>query len=87
MSAVDVATMNYEQMRLATIEAIKSVYRRHGAGCCLHVVTDDYNIYSTDYVLETVNKAHNDCMTAIQGLHAMRPTARRKAIYKASRDE
>lgn len=75
----------YEQMRLTTIDAIKSVYNRHGAGCCLHVITDDWNIYSTGYVLETVNTDHNDCVTAIKGLHTMRPTARRKAIAVAMR--
>lgn len=77
----------YEQMRLDTIEAIRSVYRRHAAGCCLHIVTDDGNIKndSIAFTIENLNRSHEDCKIAIHGLSSMRLTARRKAIAEATR--
>lgn len=73
-------------MRLATIEAIRSVYRRDAAGCCLHIVTDDANFEnnSIDFVIQNLDPTHTDCREAIYGLSRMRITARKKAVANAS---
>ncbi len=79
-------TSEYELMRQRTISAIRSVYQRHGAGCCLHAVTDDGNTEDSSalYVLGlALDKGHDDCMLAAQGLADMRRTARKKAIAQA----
>jgi hypothetical protein len=75
-----------ERARQVTISAIRGIYRRSSVGCCLHAVTDDGNtdngsvLHVLGYALE---RGHDDCITAAQGLHAMRRAGRRKAIAQA----
>lgn len=61
---------------------IRSIYARNVAGCCLHVVTDDYNV-DDDFVEHSIERArelgHADCLKAAEMLAAMTTTQRLKA--------
>lgn len=64
---------------------VQSVYRRHAAGCCLHVLTDDGNVgdSTADFISETaVASGHADCIRAASMLRQMTRTQRTK-VYKA----
>lgn len=37
-----------EAFKPAAVELVQSIYVRHGAGCCMHIVTDDGNIEDGD---------------------------------------
>lgn len=63
---------------------VKTIYARHGAGCCLHIVTDDDNTEQdcADYCLERAKTlGHPDCIAAAELLVQMTPTQRHE-IYK-----
>ena len=48
-------------------EAVKSIYARHSAGCCLHLVLDDLNTDSLSVVHcwhVALNEGHEDCADA-----------------------
>lgn len=63
---------------------VQAVYRRHCAGCCLHIVTDDCNVDqdSADYCLQRAQEqGHADCLAAAELLVQMTETQRRK-VYK-----
>lgn len=58
-----------------------AVYRRHGAGCCLHIVMDDGNVGdgSARFSLALAQvKGHADCIAAAEMLVQMSKTQRRK---------
>lgn len=60
---------------------VRAVYRRHGAGCCLHVLTDDCNVNdeSARFCLDLARKeGHADCIAAAEMLVQMSKTQRRK---------
>ncbi len=53
-----------------------------GAGCCLHIVTDDRNVDdgSVDHCIESAReRGHDDCLEAAQMLRQMSKTQRSKA--------
>lgn len=65
---------------------IAEVYRDHLAGCCLHIVTDDYNLAQEDaeYVLGwAVDQDCSLCVVAALLLCWVSYTQRRKAIALA----
>lgn len=47
---------------------ISAVYARPngGAGCCLHVITDDGNYDCAQWVLENLNRSHPECIAAAE---------------------
>jgi hypothetical protein len=58
----------------AAVEALKAVYKRHCAGCCLHILADDGNIeqshasWCAGYAAAT---GHKDCIAAADLLENM----------------
>jgi hypothetical protein len=63
---------------------IRAIYEREGGGCgcCLHIVTDDYNCEqsSIDFCLEYAReRGHSDCIRVAEMLAAMTITQRTKA--------
>lgn len=65
---------------------IVAIYRDHSAGCCLHIVLDDYNI--DDQCVEWCMNQPTLCDTCRKCgeiLRTLSLTARRKAISLASR--
>ena len=59
-----------------------SIYARHSAGCCLHVVIDDGNL-GDDTIRYCLGVAeHDDCRALAAMLLQMTPTQRRK-VYAA----
>lgn len=72
---------------------VAKVYKRHGVGCCLHMVVDDGNVkqsdidYCLNYALE---RKHPDCIEAAEMLARMTKTQRNKVattIYQYMRDK
>lgn len=65
------------------VAALKAVYRRHSAGCCLHILADDGNIeqghadWCAGYACA---KDHPDCRTAA-GLLADMTDNERALVY------
>ena len=60
---------------------VRAVYRRHAAGCCLHILTDDGNVEHTDahFCLDLARReGHSDCIAAAEMLVRMSRTQRRK---------
>lgn len=56
------------------VPLIQAVYRRHAAGCCLHVVTDDRNLErsNVEFVLDWARRAgHPDCVAAAEMMQRM----------------
>lgn len=69
-------------------ELVRAVYAREGggAGCCLHILTDDGNVSESDaaWVLEYAQEhGHQDCIAAARALAAMTVSQRRRAIARA----
>ncbi len=65
---------------------VNAVYKRHCAGCCLHILTDDGNVSDGDaqFCLDQAHeKGHADCIVAAEALRQMSKT-QRKAIYMNS---
>jgi hypothetical protein len=63
---------------------VRSIYTRHCAGCCLHILTDDCNVDddSAAFCLETAReRGHAECITAAEMLVQMTTTQRRK-VYR-----
>lgn len=63
---------------------VRAVYKRHCAGCCLHIVTDDCNVEQDDAefcLAQARELGHTDCLAAATMLVQMTPTQRRE-IYK-----
>lgn len=61
-----------------------AVYARHSAGCCLHILTDDYNCDNDDaaFCLErAVERGHGDCEAAARALVQMSKTQRLKVAH------
>jgi hypothetical protein len=60
---------------------VDAVYARHCAGCCFHVVLDDWNIEkhfidsACDWAME---RGHEDCMALAEKMRHMTPTQVRK---------
>lgn len=65
------------------VEALKHIYTRHCAGCCLHIFADDGNIeqehidFCRDYASE---RGHDDCLRIARRLSSM-TERERMAIY------
>ncbi len=60
---------------------IEAVYDRSGAGCCLHLVTDDENVedsYVQFCLDQAIERGHADCETAARALMRMSKTQRLK---------
>lgn len=72
------------------VPLIFAVYERNGAGCCLHVVTDDANWDSVAWVIENLKPGHADCRAAAEMMAQMtesqisRATARAFAAERCS---
>jgi hypothetical protein len=74
------------------VPLIRAVYAREngGAGCCLHVVTDDGNYGSVDFVWQEAVKArHSECIVAAAMMSLMTYSqikrATRAALYSGER--
>ncbi len=71
---------------LVAVPLIKKIYSRNGVGCCMHIVTDDYNL-STDSVQWCLNHATErncqDCIDCAKVMLTLTVTARKKAINLA----
>lgn len=55
-------------------EAVKSIYARHAAGCCLHLVLDDLNTDDASVQLcfnTAFEERHIDCIVAAALLKTM----------------
>lgn len=66
----------------AVIPLLRAIYDRHCAGCCLHIMVDDYNVeqHSADYCLEAaIVREHEDCIIAALMMSQMTMTQRLKA--------
>lgn len=58
-----------------------SIYARHSAGCCLHVVVDDGNL-GADVIADCLREAkHDDCRALASMLLEMSPTQRRRVYH------
>lgn len=57
-----------------------SIYARHSAGCCLHVVIDDGNLGNSTIASCLADAEHDDCRALAAMLLQMTMTQRRK-IY------
>jgi hypothetical protein len=55
-----------------------SIYARHSAGCCLHVVIDDGNLDDACLRLCLQDAEHDDCRALAAMLLRMSPTQRRR---------
>jgi hypothetical protein len=57
---------------------VNELYKRHAAGCCLHVVLDDGNVEdsSVEHCIE--NAEHDDCIRLAHLLRLMSKTQRKK---------
>ena len=63
------------------IPAIRDIYARHCAGCCLHIVLDDGNVRDdcVDFCIDAAQeKGHKDCEAVAVALRAMTKTQRMK---------
>lgn len=64
---------------------VNAIYRRHCAGCCLHVVTDDGNCeqgFAVSSLRWAREQGHADCIAAAEMLVLMTPTQRKK-VYRS----
>jgi hypothetical protein len=66
----------------AAVPLIESIYSRHSAGCCLHIVIDDGNWDSLDWCLEQPDIC-DECRECALILKTMTVTAMKKACRKA----
>ncbi len=60
---------------------VNALYRRHAAGCCLHVVLDDYNVKDGDLdgLAElALKREHYRCLALVMILRTMSRTQRLK---------
>lgn len=72
----------------ALIARISAIYAGHGAGCCLHIVTDDGNVEadSVRYCLAQAKKRqHPECVKVANMLLALKEP-QREAIYERYRE-
>ena len=71
---------------MTLLEAIKSIYARHGAGCCCHIVLDDDSCDDSCVALayETaLGEGHDDCIAAAEHLFRMSEPEREVALGNA----
>lgn len=64
---------------------LNAIYARHCAGCCLHIVVDDYNVEdsSVQFCLEhAIEKGHEECIIAALQLLQMTRTQRLRAAHR-----
>ncbi len=74
---------------LAAVPLIRSIYFRHGAGCCMHIVTDDYNLSnsSVEFCLNFARENNcAECEECAKVMLTLTVTARKKAIDLAMKD-
>lgn len=64
----------------AAVSMIESIYRRHAAGCCLHVVLDDGNYGCVQWCLDQPEICA-ECRECANVLLTMSKTQIRKAAY------
>jgi hypothetical protein len=60
---------------------VRALYERHEAGCCLHIVLDDYNVDdgAVDFCIGYARTAgHDECLRLAETLRRMSFTQRRK---------
>lgn len=72
------------------VPLIESLYRRPGggAGCCLHVVTDDLNLddsFVNHCLLRAIRLKHRDCAELALWLRCASKTQRRRACSVADK--
>lgn len=70
-------------------EAVKSIYARHSAGCCLHIVLDDINTDDSSVALcwtTALEENHEDCRRAASYLADLAPHERELEIALAKGD-
>lgn len=66
------------------VPLIVAVYERHAAGCCLHVVTDDGNWDSVDFVLGYARtEGHPRCIAAAEMMSKMTESQVARATKRA----
>lgn len=61
--------------------AVRALYVRHGAGCCLHIVLDDGNVedHSVDFCIKYAQEEqHLECEKLARTLRMMSRTQRLK---------
>jgi len=64
------------------IPYLRSIYARHSAGCCLHILLDDGNVRQADAefcLAQARDRGHADCLAAAELLVRMTRTQRLKA--------
>lgn len=60
---------------------VRALYRRHSAGCCLHVVMDDCNVghaVMASVLASALDVGHGDCVRLARLLAQMSPSQRRR---------
>lgn len=65
-----------------------AIYRRHGAGCCLHITLDDGNLRDADvkFCLDHAEKVgHVECAEVARKLLAMSKTQRGRVYREHAR--
>lgn len=65
---------------------VHAVYRRHSAGCCLHVVLDDRNLddcFVESAIGDAIREGHTDCEKLARKLATMSRTQRGKLSARA----
>ena len=65
---------------------VAALYRRHAAGCCLHIVLDDGNVGDehVDFCIQwATDHNHPDCLSLAKLLRHMSRTQRKK-LYEVA---
>lgn len=63
------------------LPAVRELYARHGAGCCLHIVLDDGNIHDSNIefcIKYAIEEGHPECEALARRLLLMSRTQRLK---------
>ena len=66
-------------------DAIKSIYARHSAGCCCHLVLDDLNTDDASLLYcygAAKEEAHDDCKRALERIVVLPENKRAKLIER-----
>lgn len=65
------------------VPLIAAIYARNGAGCCLHVITDDGNYECVPWALENMDPTHADCREALEMMAQMTESQIARASRRA----
>lgn len=67
---------------------LEAIYADHPAGCCLHILTDDYNVddgHARFCLQEAIESDHPTCISAAEMLLRMTETQRLRASHKVGK--